>query len=255
MPVASPMVGAPCWIDLFSSDPEKATHFYGELFGWTPQQGDPRFGGYFTYKKDEGDVAGCMKNDGSHGMPDVWTIYLMAPDAGSVANLAAGSGGGVEIAPMVVAEHGTMAVVTDPGQARIGVWQPGSMHGFDMIGEHGTPYWFELHTQEYDASVAFYRSVFGWDAHAMSDTPDFRYTTLGLGESQRAGIMDASAFMPEGAPAAWSVYFGVDAIDPALEQVVALGGAVVDPVQETPYGRLVGITDPTGTRLKLAGRS
>ena len=26
--------GAPCWIDLFSSDPDRAEEFYGRLFGW-----------------------------------------------------------------------------------------------------------------------------------------------------------------------------------------------------------------------------
>ena len=41
--------------------------------------------------------------------------------------------------------------------------------------------------------VETHREVFGWDTHAMSDTPEFRYTTLGEGESQLAGIMDAFA--------------------------------------------------------------
>ena len=29
--------GAPCWIDLFSSDPDRAEEFYGEIFGWTAE--------------------------------------------------------------------------------------------------------------------------------------------------------------------------------------------------------------------------
>ena len=61
-------------------------------------------------------------------------------------------------------------------------------------GEPGTPAWFELHTRAYEQTVAFYRDVFGWDAHAMSDTHEFRYTTLGEGESQLAGIMDDSPY-------------------------------------------------------------
>ena len=27
-------VGAPCWVDLFTSDPDATRAFYGELFGW-----------------------------------------------------------------------------------------------------------------------------------------------------------------------------------------------------------------------------
>jgi predicted enzyme related to lactoylglutathione lyase len=93
--------------------------------------------------------------------------------------------------------------------------------------------------------------VFGWDTHTVSDAPDFRYTTLGEGEGQLAGIMDASAFMPAGAPATWSVYFGTDNADAALAKIVAMGGSVVDAAEDTPYGRLATATDPTGARFKL----
>ena len=30
--------GTPCWVDLLSSDVDKAKIFYGELFGWTSEQ-------------------------------------------------------------------------------------------------------------------------------------------------------------------------------------------------------------------------
>ena len=48
------------------------------------------------------------------------------------------------------------------------------MKGFEVRNEPGTAGWFELHTRDYDKTVAFYRDVFGWDAHTMSDTDDFR---------------------------------------------------------------------------------
>ena len=92
-------------------------------------------------------------------------------------------------------------------RARSACGSPALHKGFGIFGEPGTPAWFELHTRDYDASVAFYRDVFKWDTHTMSDTPEFRYTTLGEGDGQLAGIMDASAFLPEGVPRAWSIYF------------------------------------------------
>ena len=117
--------------------------------------------------------------------------------------------------------------VTDAGGAAIGVWQPGLHQGFGVLGEPGTPSWFELHTRDYDAAVAFYRDVFGWDTHAVSDTPEFRYTTLADGDGWLAGIMDASGFLPDGVPAHWSVYFGVEDTDAALAKIVDLGGSIV----------------------------
>jgi hypothetical protein len=131
------------------------------------------------------------------------------------------------------------------------VWQPGTQKGFDVRNEVGTAAWFELHTRDYDASVVFYRDVFRWDAHTMSDTEEFRYTTLGQGEGQLAGIMDASAYLPDDAPASWFVYFAVEDADAALEKLVALGGTVVQPAEDTPYGRLAVAADPTGTKFRL----
>ena len=251
MPAPTLVVGAPCWIDLYSSDTDKATDFYGQLFGWTTESAGPEFGGYFTFLKDGKHVAGCMHNDGQEGSPDAWTVYLMTDDAARTAAAAAAKGGRVLLEPMAVAENGTMAMVADPGQAAIGIWQPGNQKGFDVRNEVGTAAWFELHTRDYDASVDFYRDVFGWETHTAGDTPEFRYTTLGKDENGLAGIMDATQFLPEGAPAAWSVYFEVEDADAALERVAVLGGKVVRPAEDTPYGRLAQAADPTGTSFKL----
>lgn len=245
-------LGAPCWIDLFTSDPAASTAFYGQLFGWTVESAGAEYGGYFNFFKDGQGVAGGMRNDGSSGMPDAWSIYLASADAAATVESATAHGGGVIVPAMQVMALGTMAVITDPGHAAIGVWQPGEHKGFTLINEAGAPGWFELHTSDYDAAVAFYREVFGWDTHAVSDAPEFRYTTLGEGEGQLAGIMDASAWLSEGTQAHWSIYFVVPDADAAAATAVGLGGSVVDPPQDTPYGRLATLADPTGALFKIS---
>jgi predicted enzyme related to lactoylglutathione lyase len=126
-----------------------------------------------------------------------------------------------------------------------------SRSGFGVLGEPGTPSWFELHTRDYQAAVTFYREVFGWDTHVVSDTPEFRYTTVRQGDGWVAGVMDASGFLPDGVPAYWSVYFGVEDTDAALAKVVDLGGSILMAAEDTPYGRLAAAADPTGARFKL----
>ena len=145
----------------------------------------------------------------------------------------------------------TMATVTDNGGAAIGLGQPGTFPGFGVYGEAGTPSWFELLTRDYDEAVAFYRDVFGWETKVMGDSPEFRYTVLVDGDQMLAGIMDATAFLPEGVPNHWSVYFGVDDADAALAKVAELGGSVVVPAEDTPYGRLATAADPNGAQFKL----
>lgn len=245
-------LGAPCWIELFTSDPDRARAFYGELFGWESEAAGEEYGGYLTFTKDGTLVAGGMRNDGSQGAPDVWTVYLASADAKATADAAAAHGGQIHMT-MDVPAMGVMALVADPGGAAIGVWQAEGHRGFQVLDEPGTAAWFELHTRDYDAAVRFYQDVFGWDAHVASNEPDFRYTTLGEGEGQLAGIMDASVYPDDGSPSRWSVYFGTDDVDATLEQVVALGGTVTFPAEDTPYGRLAAATDPTGTAFKLRG--
>jgi predicted enzyme related to lactoylglutathione lyase len=251
MPTPTLVVGAPCWIDLYSSDTDKATEFYGELFGWTKEVQREEFGGYFTFLKDGKHIGGCMRNDGQEGQPDMWTVYLTTDDIERTAADAKAKGGRVHMEPMQVAENGSFAIIGDPGGAGIGAWQPGEVTGFEVWNETGTPKWFELFTRDYDGSVDFYRDVFKWNTHTEGDTPEFRYTTFREGEQNLAGIMDATQFLPEGEPAFWSVYFGVDDVDAALGKIVELGGTVTRPAEDTPYGRLAQAADPTGTPFKL----
>lgn len=43
----------------------------------------------------------------------------------------------------------------------------------------------------------------------------------------------------------------VDDADTALTTIVDLGGSVIEPPEDTPYGRLAHAADPTGAQFKL----
>lgn len=247
--------GAPCWVDLMSSDPEASKAFYGGLFGWEAEAANPDFGGYTNLTKDGERVAGLMQAQPDMGASDVWSVYLAVDDAQATIDAAGKSGGAVIVGAEAVADLGVMGVVTDPGGAVIGMWQPGTHRG-GLVATTGAPCHFELHTRDHDASVAFYQRVFGWKTDPVGDSPDFRYTLLaGMPDGEGAGIMDASAFLPDDVPAHWAVYFQVDDVDAALARTEELGGATVAAAERTPYGVLATATDSTGAMFKLRGDS
>ena len=242
--------GAPIWMDLSSSDVGKAKAFYSAVFGWTAVDTPPEFGGYINFLKGDVPIAGLMQNPGGGG-PDGWITYLKSDDAEATVRAATEAGGQVLVEPMAVATLGTMAIVFDPNGAAIGVWEPKEMGGFGLTNEDAAPSWHELQTRDFADELEFYRSVFGWKTEMTGDSDDFRYTVLKPADTQFAGIMDGSGYLPEGVPPAWEVYIGTDDVDATVAAAVANGGTVVMEAEDTPFGRLAKIADPTGATIKL----
>lgn len=247
-------MGAPCWIDLLTSDPGAATRFYADVFGWTAGEGSPGFGGYLMFFADGVPVAGCMRNEAGTGYPDAWGTYLSTADVKATADAALARGGTLRAGPLDIADLGSQAVLTDPSGARIGAWQAKAFGGFaPEPGGPGTPAYFELLTRDYERAVGFYKEVFGWGAQMLSDTPQFKLTGLTDGKETLAGIMDASGFLPADQGDHWAVYLRVADADVALSLITRLGGTVTQEPQDTPYGRIAGVADPTGARFKIVG--
>jgi predicted enzyme related to lactoylglutathione lyase len=245
--------GSPCWADLWTSDVEGSRKFYGELFGWEAQEPSPEFGGYFMFTRNGVPTAGAMGDMGDMAADNLWKIYLATDDIAKTLETAESCGAQVLSAAMPVADLGIQALLNDPTGAHHGAWQPGTFPGFTVLNEHGFPSWFELHTRDHAAAVAFYSAVYRWGTSTLGDSDEFRYTTMRdpEGKGDLAGIMDARAFLPEGAPAQWSIYWEVDETDATVAKVRALCGAVIAEPQDTPFGRLATVVDPAGAPFKL----
>ncbi|NQX28409.1 VOC family protein [Microbacteriaceae bacterium VKM Ac-2854] len=249
MPATPPIpTGAPIWFDLATSDVEAATRFYEGVFGWLGIPGPAEFGGYVNFEKNGVPVAGMMP---SQGGTDGWTVYLNTPDAAAAADGIAAAGGTVLTGPDDVAELGTMSILRDPDGAMLGTWQPKAMQGYGLFGEDGAPGWFELHTRDFAGEMAFYEKAFGWRTDLMSDSDEFRYGRLVVDEQPYAGVIDASGYLPEGTPAAWEVYIVVTDTDATVAAALDLGGSILLEPEDSPFGRLAKIADPTGGSIKV----
>ena len=106
--------GTPCWVDLFTGDPDRAKDFYGAVFGWDFEDSGEEFGGYVLARSDGHQVAGLMKNTGESGAPDTWSTYLATTDVDSTVATATSAGASVLVAPMEVGPLGKMAYLIAP---------------------------------------------------------------------------------------------------------------------------------------------
>jgi predicted enzyme related to lactoylglutathione lyase len=238
--------GEPCWIQLSTDDVDTAISFYGDLFGWSAGEPSEEHQGYRMFFRGDQPVAGLVPTaEGSH---PTWTTFLSTPDLAGTVERATGSGGRVLVEPLPVADLGSFAELTDPAGAAVGAWQANTFPGFATGREPGSPGWFETLTTRYDEVVAFYQQAFGWETHVMADSPEFRYTTLGLNENARAGIMDASGFLGD-EPARWQFYLQVTDTDETIARAVSIGGEILTPAEDTPYGRVATLADPAGVRF------
>jgi len=245
-------LGAPCWIDLTTSDVARAQDFYGTVFGWTFESAGPEYGGYINAAKDGRPVAGLMANRPELQSPDNWATYFHTHDIAATMSAVTGAGGLTCLDITEVPAKGCMSLATDPSSAFFGLWQPLEHHGFEVIGEAGSPVWHQLTTRDFAAAVDFYREVLGWRTEQISDTDEFRYTTAWFGEQQLLGVMDGAAFLPDGVPSSWTTFFGAEDVDRTLRVITDNGGAVVRGAEDTPYGRLAAATDPTGVAFNLS---
>jgi predicted enzyme related to lactoylglutathione lyase len=232
--------GAPVWIDLAATDPAAATEFYGKVFGWTAE---PMAGAWRLLNGGTA-VASMAENSAASKRPDGWLVYLLAPDVDST-SLAAHSNGGD-----VYGRRDEMITVKDSQDALVGAWSPGERKAFLYSDETGAPVWHELHAADYDSALEFYENVFEWEPEAMSDTPEFRYSTLGSGRDAVAGLFDAKADLGD-LPTHWKVYFAVDDADATAALITELGGTMITEPTDTPFGRMAHARDYAGAPFSI----
>ena len=68
-------------------------------------------------------------------------------------------------------------------------------------------------------------------------------------------IFDAAARLGEDDNSHWVVYWQVDDVDSSLERLVELGGTIHEQAQDSPYGRIATVADPSGAVFKLRSMS
>lgn len=226
--------GTFCWVDLSTEDLQTAIDFYTSLFGWTSDlEPTPSGGAFAAFTIGRRRVAG-----GFGGKRTEWLSYVSVEDVEASATRADDLGGDVIAGPRDVDGLGRVAYLADPQGARFGLWQPGSIHGAEVVNEPGTLTWNDLVCASPEAAKEFYGSLFGW---AFRDGDPGVYSVIVNGERTNGGILTV-----EDTPAHWRPYFIVESADAAAARIEELGGQVLLGPQDVPAGRICAALDPPG---------
>ncbi|MFE0462033.1 VOC family protein [Kitasatospora sp. NPDC058965] len=233
--------GVPCWVDLDAPDADRACAFYHDLFGWEfTDTGEP--GGHYRIATLRGRrVAGVTAVPPE--VPSNWITYLAADDADQVAARIRDAGGHLLREPFDVMDAGRAALAKDPAGAVFGLWQGREHGGSGLANESGSFTWNENLSNDPRTARIFYTQIFGYD---YDEIPGLDYTVIKVHGAPAGGIGELPSMLPPGAESFWSTYFAVTDTDMAAARVVELGGEVLVPPTDSPYGRLAVVHDDAG---------
>lgn len=246
--VAAHPVGSFGWLELATSEPSAAAGFYAGLMGWgfkgIPGETLPAVmpGGKV--------VCGVGSTLPTDGMP-AWILFVNVCDVAATAAQAVALGGTVAVEAM---DHlgARLAVVRDPHGASVGLWQAGDFGGLEINNEPGAMMWAEYCSRTPDASLEFYRGLFGWEGDA--DQHNKKYTLLRNPRIETdvvearyvGGMVEMDETWDAAVPHHWIPYLEVDSLDASLAKFKELGGDQVTPEMKIPDGRFVVAKDPQG---------
>ncbi|GHJ40637.1 VOC family protein [Streptomyces sp. TS71-3] len=245
--------GTPCWVSLLVHDLTTTQDFYGALFGWEfrPQPTATPLGYYAQALLDGREVAVIGQLPDERRDPVAWTPYLATDDVDLTAEMVRLCGGTVGFGPLDAGAAGRLALASDPSGAVFGIRHAPAYPGRPVSGTPGAPAWTELMTHESARVIRFYEDVFGCTHKPnVSAGPDC--VTLHTADGRPvASIRGVGGPQLHGRGAHWMTYFETVDVDAAVARTTELGGSVVEPPRDGPYGRVATLTDPAGAAFAL----
>lgn len=225
-------VGKFVWMDLVTTDVERAQAFYGPLFGWR-FAGDPA--DYVKVLHDDTLVAGMVPRpaglDGS-----AWIGNLSVLDVDAAAEEVERRGGSVEIGPVDAPRRGRLAFVRDPTGASVLLVRASGGDPPDALPPYGRFLWGELWTHDPRKAIGFYVDLLGVQQD-MVRFGEQHYRVLTRDGVPRGGVLKA----PPDVKPNWLAYVRVK--DPAqtARHAQALGARLVHQDEDAAI-----LVDPTG---------
>ncbi|MFD1715009.1 VOC family protein [Amnibacterium flavum] len=224
------------WMDVISTDFPRSVAFYGQVFGWVLRPVVEDDHPYNALAAGDELVAGAEAIPESKGPPR-WTVFVTTDDMSALLKSVLAAGGAVTFDPMQLGDYGIVAMITDPFDATIGVWQPLEFDPHSVGAVEGRFAGAELVTADVAGTVRFLTEVLGW---TVADDDSSGLVTLDAG--------GYPARLTAGDQSQWRPILRVVSQDSTVEAIARAGGSADAP-------RLDGVVvaaDPMGAQFLLA---
>jgi predicted enzyme related to lactoylglutathione lyase len=117
-------IGALCWADLNSTNPQKAAQFYSEWLGWTIDSGKDGYRHIMNGSSHTDMIGGMpLQMHAPPGTPSHWMSYFHVADCKAAAAKAAQLGGSTIMPAQLMPDVGTISVIADPQGAVFALYQ------------------------------------------------------------------------------------------------------------------------------------
>ena len=111
--------GAASWVELSTTDPETATAFYAQLFGWSTEEMPMQDGSYTVVKTGSDGIGGIMPMPPQMQGPPRWGVYITVDDVDATATKAQQLGATTIVPPTDIPNVGRFYTFQDPQGAVI----------------------------------------------------------------------------------------------------------------------------------------
>lgn len=212
------------WVDLITTDPQKAVQFYSTVFGWQAQYfSDEK---YIEMNRDGRLICSVvlLEDEEAQASDSRWLVSISVDDVDDATQRAVDNGGSVLESPTDLPDRGRYSVISDSQGAVLMLLRATGGDPVDDLILVDEWAWAELWTNDTDEAESFYKSLAGYDSLRLPDASGGERILLGSDGKARATIVS----LPwDDVEPNWIPYIPVSNVADTLQRIDDAGGALL----------------------------
>jgi predicted enzyme related to lactoylglutathione lyase len=213
------------WVDLVTTDPQKAVKFYSTAFDWQPHYFADK--NYIELSHNGRVMSSVVRYEDGEAMDGDarWLVSISVPDVDAATQNAVEGGGAILQAATDLPDRGRYSVISDSQGAVLMLLRATGGDPSDDTQFLDEWAWAELWTDDTGAAVDFYHALAGYDAMQFPDANGSERILLGTDGKARATVVP----LPwDDVEPNWIPYIPVASAPDTLQRIVDAGGTVLE---------------------------